>query len=181
MNFDSPIFKYSLEALGIGTYDNLISATPKTMIFDVLKMFAKYKISAIPIVDDKGIVIDVFSRYDIVYLVRDGDYKLEYSIEEALDKRPKIPVFTCTKQESFEKVLRHLASTRIHRLICVDDNARAIGIISISDIFSFLLFNDQRTLPDIKEKIQRGPQINYNYADEFIRDPLNTNTNQMVD
>lgn len=181
MNFDSPIFKYSLEALGIGTYDNLISATTKTMIFDVLKMFAKYKISAIPIVDDKGVVIDVFSRYDIVYLVRDGDYKLEYSIEEALDKRPKIPVFTCTKQESFEKVLRHLASTRIHRLICVDDNARAIGIISISDIFSFLLFNDQRTLPDIKEKIQRGPQINYNYADEFIRDPLNTNTNQMVD
>ena len=141
-------------------------------LFDVLNYFAKYKVSAIPVVDDQGVVIDVFSRYDIVYLVRDGDYKLEITLEEALRKRPKIPVFTCTKNESFEKVLRHLASTRIHRLVCVDDEARVVGIVSISDIFSFLLYNDKRTLPEIKEKIQRGPQLarkdqNYEDHEEF--------------
>lgn len=170
MNFDSPIFKYSIEALGIGTYDTLITASPSIALFDALKMFAKFKVSAIPVVDGQGVVVDVFSRYDIVYLVRDGDYKLEYSLEEALKRRPKIPVFTCTKNESFEKVLRHLSSTRIHRLICVDDDGRAVGIVSISDIFSFLLFNDERTLPEIKEKIQRGPQVNHAYMSNLFMD-----------
>jgi 5'-AMP-activated protein kinase regulatory gamma subunit len=184
MQFDSPIFKYSLEALGIGTFENMITATPKMPLFDVLNLFAKYKVSAIPIVDDHNVVIDVFSRYDIVYLVRDGDYKLEITMEEALKKRPKIPVFTCTKNESFEKVLRHLASTRIHRLVCVDDNARVVGIVSISDIFSFLLYNDTRNrvadMDNIKEKLQRGPRLDH-YNDEHLEEFSNTGMQFMLE
>ncbi|KAL9657303.1 hypothetical protein ABK040_011523 [Willaertia magna] len=139
LKFDSPIFQYSLEDLGIGTYSNVVTAKTDMQLFAAVCLFAKYKISAIPVVDDKGGVVDVFSRYDIVYFVRDGDYRLEMTLGEALKTRPRIPVFTCTKKESFEKVLRHLSCTRIHRLVCVDELSRVVGIVSISDIFSFLM------------------------------------------
>lgn len=146
MKFESPIFQYSLEDLGIGTYVNVVTAKMEMQLFAAVCLFAKYKVSAIPVVNDEGCVVDVFSRYDIVYFVRDGDYRLEMTLGEALKTRPRIPVFTCTKSESFEKVLRHLSTTRIHRLVCVDEYSRVVGIVSISDIFSFLMKKQEEIL-----------------------------------
>ncbi|KAL0483877.1 AMPK-gamma [Acrasis kona] len=140
VSFDAPVFRYSIEELGLGTYSNIVTMTRDTKVYEAVCVFAKRKVSAIPIVDNDGIVIDVFSRYDIVYIVRDhGDYHLDLTLAEALKMKPKIPVFTCTKTESFEKVLRHLASTRIHRLVCIDDDSKVVGIVSISDIFNFFM------------------------------------------
>ncbi len=107
-------------------------------------MFREHKVSAIPIVNKEGIVIDVFSRYDIVYLIRaeednPDNYALDFTVNDALRMKPKIPVFTCMKTETFEKVLRHLAGTRIHRLVCVDESGIICGVVSISDIFGFFL------------------------------------------
>lgn len=117
----------------------MVTAKLEMQLFAAVCLFAKYKVSAIPVVNEEGCVVDVFSRYDIVYFVRDGDYRLEMTLGDALRTRPRIPVFTCTKAESFEKVLRHLSTTRIHRLVCVDEYSRVVGIVSISDIFSFLM------------------------------------------
>ena len=59
---------------------------------------------------------------------------------DVLKTLPRIPIFTCTKYESFEKILRHLATTRIHRLVIVEpDTLKVIGILSVSDIFSFIM------------------------------------------
>jgi predicted transcriptional regulator len=64
---------------------------------------------------------------------------LEKTVEEALGYRPKIPVFTCTKDEIFINVLTHLSTTRIHRLFVVDEKNRVYGIITIQDIFNWLI------------------------------------------
>lgn len=177
ISLDLPIFRCSLEELRIGTFDKIVTATPDKTVHEVLNLFKQHHISAVPIVDFDGCIIDVFSRYDIVvwikklaaisvcqsvyvvltgfpfylqsitqYLIRAGDesepdtesYSLDYPISEAIKMKPKIPVFTCMKSESFSKVLRHLAGTRVHRLVCVDEASRVIGIVSISDIFSWV-------------------------------------------
>lgn len=61
------------------------------------------------------------------------------TIEEALKLKSKAPIFTCMKNESFEKVLRHLSTSKIHRLFVVDGQSRVVGVVSVSDIFNYLL------------------------------------------
>jgi len=135
------VFKKSLEELGIGTFKNLVTATPDDKVCNILKLFKEAKVTAVPIIAQDGAILDVFSRYDITYLIQTDadDYFLNKTIDEALKLKSRVPVFTCMKNESFEKVLRHLATSKIHRLFVVDGQSRVIGVVSVSDIFNFLL------------------------------------------
>ena len=85
------------------------------------------------------------------------DYYLNRTIDEALKLKSKVclscdstcdhiipfceqePIFTCMKNESFEKILRHLATSKTHRLFVVDEQSHVIGVVSVSDIFNFIL------------------------------------------
>eukprot|EP01080_Neovahlkampfia_damariscottae_P008377 gene8377-202_t len=139
INDQLPIFKKSLLELGIGTYAKIKTAKPTDKVFDVISMFSQYTISAVPIVNEKGSVIDVYSRTDVLYMTKDFD--VGQTIEEALKEKPKIPVYTCVQTETFENIIRHLSKSRIHRLLIMDDDARVIGIVSVSDILKFFLKN----------------------------------------
>ena len=127
--------------MGIGTFKNIVTATPEDKVWNVLKLFKEAKVTAVPIVGQDGTITDVFSRYDITYLIQTDadDYFLNKTIDEALKLKSRVPIFTCMKNESFEKVLRHLATSKIHRLFVVDGQSRVIGVVSVSDIFNFLL------------------------------------------
>lgn len=141
IDFDHQIFRLSIEELGIGTYEDVITCKKNTKLVNIFNMLTSNAISAIPIVNDDDEVVDVYSRYDVMFLAQQGEYNLEITVEAALDVelRPKIPVFTCMKSDSFESVLRHLSRTRVHRLVCVDANAHVVGVVSISDVFDFFL------------------------------------------
>lgn len=155
------IFNLSIIDLKIGTYKNVVTAKNNDSVFNVMDLFSKHGVSAVPIVDDDGVVVDVYSRYDVVYLVRDGDYSLNCTIEEALKTRPKSTVFTCTKYETLGTVVRHLSKSRIHRLVIVDEQNHILGIVSVSDIFSFFIQNaDQSTLPSSSDEEKN--EIKYN-------------------
>jgi len=134
-------FNHSLDTLSIGTYSNVITAKSTDTVYHVIELFSQHGVSAVPIVDEDGSVVDVYSRYDVVYLVREGDYALNCTIEDALKTRPKSTVFTCTRYETLGRVVRHLSKSRIHRLVIVDEQNHVEGVVSISDIFSFFMEN----------------------------------------
>jgi 5'-AMP-activated protein kinase, regulatory gamma subunit len=80
-----------LAELGIGTYTKIKTARPTDKLFDVITMFSQFSISAVPIVNEKGVVMDVYSRTDVIYMTKEFD--VGQTIEEALKTKPKVIYF----------------------------------------------------------------------------------------
>jgi hypothetical protein len=53
---------------------------------------------------------------------------------------PSAPLVTCHRDDTLHRCLELFAATdgRCERLICVDEHSRCTGIVSLSDIFSYL-------------------------------------------
>lgn len=49
--------KQNLDALGIGTYDNIAFIHPDTPIIRALNVFVERRVSALPVVDESGLCV----------------------------------------------------------------------------------------------------------------------------
>ncbi|CAD6588162.1 MAG: AMP-activated serine/threonine-protein kinase regulatory subunit [Tremellales sp. Tagirdzhanova-0007] len=149
--------------LGIGTYVTanrypieskpfhpIATATLQTTVFDVVHMFSEQGISAVPIVDESGKVLNLYETVDVITLVRNGAYQsLDLNIAQALKQRAlDFPgVVTCSPNDSLSAVFSLIRIRRVHRLVVVTgrDDAqpgRLLGIISLSDIMRALIGAD---------------------------------------
>ncbi|KAI8592074.1 hypothetical protein BDZ88DRAFT_392890 [Geranomyces variabilis] len=130
-----------LRDLGIGTFTNLATATAQTPLIEVLNIFIDRKISAVPIIDDKGLVLDVYEKYDVLMLAREGAfYDLKMPVCEALVKRaPDFEgIHTCTLSDTLGHVLETIRRMPVHRFIVVQDNMLQ-GVVSLSDLLAYLI------------------------------------------
>ena len=50
----------------IGTYSNIEVAHHSTPIIEALNKFVKKRISALPIVDEEGKLIDIYAKFDVI-------------------------------------------------------------------------------------------------------------------
>ncbi|OSD03492.1 CBS-domain-containing protein [Trametes coccinea BRFM310] len=159
-----------LRKLGIGTYVNpppippdgekpegynpfhpIATATMSTPVFDVVHMFSERGISAVPIVDEEGIVVNLYETVDVITLVRLGAYQsLDLTISEALNQRsPDFPgVVICTASDSLGTLMQLIKKRRVHRLVVVEGDeeerkggkkGRLLGIITLSDVLRYLI------------------------------------------
>ncbi|KAI8995573.1 CBS-domain-containing protein [Trametes punicea] len=150
-----------LRKLGIGTYVNpppippdgekpedynpfhpIATATMDTPVFDVVHMFSERGISAVPIVDEEGIVVNLYETVDVITLVRLGAYQsLDLTISEALNQRsPDFPgVVICTASDSLGTLMQLIKKRRVHRLVVVEGEGRLLGIITLSDVLRYLI------------------------------------------
>lgn len=142
---------YSLRSLGIGTYvdpkpDNpyypIITATMDSTVFDVVNMFSTHGISAVPILNDDGVVLNVYETLDVTTLIRSGAYtKLDLSIRQAIQQRTAefLGVVTCSGNDTLGKLLELISRQQLHRLVVVDADGRLAGIITLGDILSYIV------------------------------------------
>ncbi|XP_012882668.1 PREDICTED: 5'-AMP-activated protein kinase subunit gamma-2 [Dipodomys ordii] len=61
--------KQNLDELGIGTYHNIAFIHPDTPIIKALNIFVERRISALPVVDESGKVVDIYSKFDVINLL----------------------------------------------------------------------------------------------------------------
>ncbi|EMD41818.1 hypothetical protein CERSUDRAFT_41846 [Gelatoporia subvermispora B] len=142
-----------LRKLGIGTYvqdsdpENpfypIATATMSTPVFDVVHMFSARGISAVPIIDEEGIVVNLYETVDVITLVRLGVYQsLDLTISEALNQRsPDFPgVVICTASDSLSTLMQLIKKRRVHRLVVVEgEKGRLLGIITLSDVLRYII------------------------------------------
>ncbi|KAH6917329.1 nuclear protein SNF4 [Coprinopsis sp. MPI-PUGE-AT-0042] len=143
---------------GEDAYSPIATAGLDTPVYDVVHMFSKLSISAIPIIDDEGIVLNLYETVDVMTLVRLGAYTaLDMTIGEALTQRsPDFPgVVVCTAGDSLGTLLQLIKIRRVHRLVVVEGEeeerqggrrGRLLGVISLSDVLRYLIGD-----PDIRE------------------------------
>lgn len=141
----NPILQCTIGSLGIGTYDHVVTVLADTPLIVVLDLLAARKISAVPIVDEHGVVIDVYSKSDAPQIVKMGvltPTDLDRPVIELLqlqNSKRSEQIMTCLKTEALKDILDKCLAKRVHRLIIVDSTKRVEGIVSLSDILRFFL------------------------------------------
>ncbi|KJA29182.1 hypothetical protein HYPSUDRAFT_128046 [Hypholoma sublateritium FD-334 SS-4] len=124
-------------------YYPIATATLGTPVFDVVHMFSERSISAVPIINEEGIVVNLYETVDVITLVRLGAYQsLDLTIAEALNQRsPDFPgVVICTASDSLGTLLQLIKRRRVHRLVVVEgEKGRLLGIITLSDVLRHVI------------------------------------------
>lgn len=79
------------EMPNVGTHHDLATASMDTPVMDVIHMLVKKNISSVPIVDRKGVVLNVFEAVDVIALIKGGVYDdLNLTVGDALLKRSDV-------------------------------------------------------------------------------------------
>ncbi|XP_028735344.1 5'-AMP-activated protein kinase subunit gamma-2 isoform X2 [Peromyscus leucopus] len=134
--------KQNLDELGIGTYHNIAFIHPDTPIIKALNIFVERRISALPVVDESGKVVDIYSKFDVINLAAEKTYNnLDITVTQALQHRSQYfeGVVKCNKLETLETIVDRIVRAEVHRLVVVNDADSIVGIISLSDILQALI------------------------------------------
>ncbi|CAB61219.2 5''-AMP-activated protein kinase subunit gamma [Schizosaccharomyces pombe] len=151
---ETAMLRVPLNQMTIGTWSNLATASMETKVYDVIKMLAEKNISAVPIVNSEGTLLNVYESVDVMHLIQDGDYSnLDLSVGEALLKRPANfdGVHTCRATDRLDGIFDAIKHSRVHRLFVVDENLKLEGILSLADILNYIIY-DKTTTPGVPEQ-----------------------------
>ncbi|KAK0090186.1 hypothetical protein PV326_004211, partial [Microctonus aethiopoides] len=132
----------TLGELRIGTYDNIETATEDTSIILALKKFVERRVSALPIIDSDGKLVDIYSKFDVINLAANKTYNnLDVTLRTANHHRNEWfeGVQNCKLDQPLFTVMEKLVRAEVHRLVIVDDDEKVIGIISLSDLLFYLV------------------------------------------
>uniref|UniRef100_A0A8C4SZE8 Protein kinase, AMP-activated, gamma 2 non-catalytic subunit a n=1 Tax=Erpetoichthys calabaricus TaxID=27687 RepID=A0A8C4SZE8_ERPCA len=134
--------KQTLEELGIGTYSNIAFIHPDTPIIKALSLFVERRVSALPVVNELGKVVDIYSKFDVINLAAEKTYNnLDITVTQALRHRSQYfeGVMKCNRLETLETIVDRIVKAEVHRLVVDDENASIVGIVSLSDILQALV------------------------------------------
>uniref|UniRef100_A0A3B4A528 CBS domain-containing protein n=1 Tax=Periophthalmus magnuspinnatus TaxID=409849 RepID=A0A3B4A528_9GOBI len=136
--------KQSLGDLGIGTYREIAFIHPDTPIIKALNIFVERRVSALPVVDEAGKVVDIYSKFDVINLAAEKTYNnLDITVTQALKHRSQYfeGVVKCHRMETLDTIVDRIVKAEVHRLVVVDEHSNIEGIISLSDILQALVLS----------------------------------------
>ncbi|KAF4369690.1 hypothetical protein F8388_015777 [Cannabis sativa] len=158
-----PILQQPICAIPVGTWvpkigdpngRPLAMLRPTASLSDALSLLVQAEVSSVPIVDENDSLLDIYSRSDITALAKDRTYAQfsldEMSVQQALqlgqDLNSPRGFFSglrcqmCLRSDPLHKVMERLANPGVRRLVIVEAGSKRVeGIISLSDVFRFLL------------------------------------------
>jgi 5'-AMP-activated protein kinase, regulatory gamma subunit len=140
------LLRKSVAEIGLGTYNDLQTASIDTPVIDVIHMMVKYNISSVPIVDADRRVLNVFEAVDVIAIIKGGVYEeLTTSVGDALLKRAEdfAGIYTCSEEDRLDSIFDTIRKSRVHRLVVIDDENVLRGVISLSDILKYVLLHDE--------------------------------------
>ncbi|NXM86459.1 AAKG3 kinase, partial [Oenanthe oenanthe] len=160
--------KKTVQELCIGTFRDLAVVPETAPLYTALDIFVDRRVSALPVINDSGQVVGLYSRFDVIHLAAQKTYNnLDISVREALQQRSICleGVLTCYPHEPMEDIIDRIAKEQVsgrdalcqpqlpaaqravmlclhpqvHRLVLVDENRYPRGIVSLSDILQALV------------------------------------------
>jgi 5'-AMP-activated protein kinase regulatory gamma subunit len=145
----------SLEELKIGTFENIETVSEETSIILALKKFVERRVSALPMVDQEGRLIDIFAKFDVINLAAERTYNnLDVTLKQANEYRSDWfeGVQKCHLTDTLFSVIEKIVRAEVHRLVVVDTEDKVIGILSLSDILHYLVLRPSGADRSLKAK-----------------------------
>ncbi|MBE3597105.1 MAG: IMP dehydrogenase [Hydrogenibacillus sp.] len=115
-----------------GVITNPFSLTPEATLADAEAIMSKYRISGVPIVDDKMRLVGILTNRDLRF-----ERDLGRPVGEVMTKDGLITAPVGTTLEEAEAILRR---HKIEKLPLVDEDGRLRGLITIKDIEKAIQF-----------------------------------------
>jgi len=103
-----------------------ITMTPERKIYEALELMSRYRISGVPITDEKGRLVGILTNRDLRFCTATDQPIRELMTSEGLIT---VPVGT-TLEQAKELLHKH----RIEKLPVVDAQFRVVGLITVKDI-----------------------------------------------
>jgi len=150
--YDMPqphFLQQTIGELKIGSYDNMKTIRTTTPLYEALNIFVASRVSALPVVDDDQRLVNIYSKFDVIDLAAEKTYNnLDISVIQALEyRRNKFDgVSSCTKNESLGTIMERIVNKEVHRLVVVDEDNRVIGVISLSDILTYIVLKQENVI-----------------------------------
>jgi len=138
----------SISEADVGTFEDIQVATESTTIIEAVTLLVKKDISALPIVDEKGRLINIYTKFDAINLAATKTYTdLEVNLKEATEHKTTYweGVQTCKADDSVLAVMEKLVKAEVHRLVVVDEDDGVVGIVTVSDILNYLVISSGQT------------------------------------
>ncbi|KAF1814866.1 CBS-domain-containing protein [Eremomyces bilateralis CBS 781.70] len=145
---ETAMLRKPLQAINVGTYENIQTATMDTPVMDVIHMLVRYNISSVPILDKEGILLNVFEAVDVITLIKgetDYDNNLNLTVGAAILKRADdfSGIYTCSADDRLDTIFDTIRKSRVHRFAIVDDKLRLKGVLTLSDILEYILLEGE--------------------------------------
>lgn len=138
--FDQPIFD-----LGIGVYSGFVTVPEDMPLIRVLHTLIERRVSAVPIVDPSGVVVNIYCVSNVTELVKDRSLtQLDMPVGEILriqaaEGNVGEGLHLCYKTDTLHMIFERFAACKAHRFVCVDEYSRCVGLVSLSDLFNYFL------------------------------------------
>lgn len=151
----------TLKELKIGTYESITTITRNSLVITALDKFIERRISALPVVDENtGKVIDIFAKHDVVQMAAEKTYKnLSLTVGKALERQSGWfeGVVKCKLDDTLGTVIHRIVKAEVHRIIVVDDEDKVIGVVSLSDILTFLAVRQVESETKRSQNLEEEP------------------------
>ncbi|XP_034007230.1 5'-AMP-activated protein kinase subunit gamma-1 isoform X2 [Trematomus bernacchii] len=133
-----------IQELRIGTFTNIATVQQTATLFDALSIFVERRVSALPVVDEQGRVVSLYSRFDVINIAAQKTYNnLDMPMHEVVRRRSCFVegVIKCYPYETLEIILDRIVRAEVHRLVLVDRSDVVRGIISLSDLLQAMVLS----------------------------------------
>jgi CBS domain-containing protein len=154
----------------------VVTVAPTTPFKEIVARLAEHRVSALPVVDDAGLVLGVVSEADLLLKEEHPDPDADLPLVWTKRRRAEhdkaaavvardlmtIAVVSITPEATAAEAARRLHSANVKRLPVVDNRGRLVGIISRSDLLKVFDRPDAAIRREIIDDVIVG---------EFMMDP----------
>jgi len=125
------------------------SVGPDQVVYDALQMMAEKDIGALPVIDNEGKMIGMFSERDYARkLVLHGITSKETKVSEIMSDE----LYTVNPGMSSLECMAVMTEKKVRHLPVLDHN-KIVGIVSIGDIVNQIIHEQNITIKDLEKYI----------------------------
>eukprot|EP00802_Teleaulax_amphioxeia_P007299 Tamp_07305.p1 GENE.Tamp_07305~~Tamp_07305.p1 ORF type:complete len:329 (+),score=52.63 Tamp_07305:309-1295(+) len=130
----------TLGDVGIGTLgaQKIVTVRASEPVRNALRLMHEHEISGIPVLNDEGVLLDMYCDSDILQL---PDLDLDLAVGLALEQarsRSSGPRYCCQIDDPLSKVVACFSTARTARLACINKRGIVEGVVTLTDLFKYL-------------------------------------------
>jgi len=137
---ETQLLNVPVRDLGITT-TKVVSTTMDSPLKEVVTTLSQLGVSALPVVDEHGVLSNMYELYDVLTLIKGNGYgDLDMTVGEALMRRAEDfeGVLTCRGSDTLSDIMETIRRSRLLRLFVVDERGVLEGVITLADILKYI-------------------------------------------
>jgi len=152
---------YMKNVIEVGTR-SVVSARPDTPISEVISLFLRHNFGSMPIVDEVGRLVGIFTEWDVLKIASQLDFP-----HRVRDVMTRI-VYVLTPYSTVMDVLEGITIYKFRRYPIVDETGRVIAMLHAKDVLKYFASDD--TIEKIKEGAVK--EVVNTYAIDIAKSPI---------